>query len=82
MPVCFIDVELWDCSLGFTVFALNAYGCHIVVATQRTVCPSRMGCNEMDVIVRSIAEFQVPDALMYHPMFKLFSWFLLIKLRT
>ena len=42
----------------------------------------RMGCKEGDAIVRSIADFEVPDVLVCLSSFKMFSWFLLIKLRT
>ena len=42
----------------------------------------RMGCKEGDPIVRSIADFEVPDNLVCLPSFKKFSWFLLIKIKT
>ena len=34
-----------------------------------------MGCKEEDTIVRSIADFEVPDVLVCLPSFKMFSWF-------
>ena len=42
----------------------------------------RMGCKEGDAIMMSIADFEVPDVLECLPSFKMFSWFLLIKLNT
>ena len=42
----------------------------------------RMGCKEGDAIVRSFADFEVPDVLVCLPSFKMFSWFLLVKLKT
>ena len=42
----------------------------------------KMGCKEGDGIVRSIAYFDVPDFLVCLPSFKMFSWFLLIRLKT
>ena len=42
----------------------------------------RMGCKEGDAMVRSIADFEVPDIHVCLPSFKMFSWFLLIKLKV
>ena len=41
-----------------------------------------MGCKEGDAIVRSIADYEVPDVLVCVPSFKMFSWFLLIEIKT
>ena len=42
----------------------------------------RMGCKEGEAIVRSIADFELPDVLVPLPSFKIFSRFLLIQLKT
>ena len=42
----------------------------------------RIGCNEGDAVVSSIADLEVPDVFVCPPSFKMFSWFLLIKLKT
>ena len=41
-----------------------------------------IGCKEWDATVRSITDFEVPDVFVYLPVFKIFSWFLLIKNKT
>ena len=41
----------------------------------------RLGCEEGNAIVRSIADFEVPDVLVCFPSFEMFKWFLLIKLK-
>ena len=35
----------------------------------------RMSCKEEDAIVRSVADFEVPDVLVCLLSFKMFSWF-------
>ena len=42
----------------------------------------KMGCKEGDANVRSIGDFEVLDVLVCLPSFKMFSWFLSIKLKT
>ena len=42
----------------------------------------RMGYKQGDVIVKSIADFEVADVHVRLPSFELFSWFLLTKLKT
>ena len=42
----------------------------------------RMGCKEGDVIVRSIADFEVPDVLVCLPLFKIFSFFFSKNFKT
>ena len=60
MPLCYIDDGFCDCSFGFRMFDLNAYGSHTVLFV---TFQDRIGCKEGDTIVRSIAEFEVPDVL-------------------
>ena len=43
---------------------------------------NRMGCKEGNAIVRSVTDFEVPDVLVCLPSFKIFSLFLLIRLKT
>ena len=42
----------------------------------------RFGSKEGDAIARSIADFEVPDVLVCLPLFKMFTWFLLLKIKT
>ena len=42
----------------------------------------RMGCKEGDAIVKPNADFEVPDVLVCLSSFKMFSWFLLMKLKS
>ena len=45
-----------------------------MAATQKTVTfPDRMGFKEEDAIVRSVADFEVPDVLVCLRSFKMFS---------
>ena len=42
----------------------------------------RMGCKEGGAIVRLITDFEGPDVLVCLRSFKMFIWFLFIKLMT
>ena len=42
----------------------------------------RIGCEEGDVNMMSIVDFEVPDVLVCLPSFKMFSWIFLIKFKT
>ena len=42
----------------------------------------RMGCKEWNATVCTVADFEVPDVLACRPSFKMFIWFLLMKLKT
>ena len=68
----------------FVLLMLN-----FTVITQRSLLKGvsvtfqdKVGCKEGDVIVRSVADFEVPDVRVCLPSFKMFRLFLLIKLKT
>ena len=84
MSVCFIDVELLIVFWG-SEFLLRMF----TVITQWPLPKGlsvtfhvRMGFKEGDSIVRSITHFEVSDVPVCLPSLKMFSWFLLIKLKT
>ena len=63
---------------------MNAYSYHTVVLPKglSVTFQDRMGCKKGDATVGSFDDFEVPDVLVCLPSFKMFSWFLLIKLKT
>ena len=42
----------------------------------------RMGCKKEDAKVRQIVDFELSDVPVCLPSFKMFNWFMLIKLKT